>query len=388
MATITARRTENGELRYQVKVRLKGLPPQAATFRRKKEAERWAQATEAALRERRYFKAAESERRTVAELIDRYMREILPTKRSARSQRAQLLWWRRELGSLTLADLTPATIADCRDRLARGETPSGKKASPASQVRYLAALSHTFTVAVREWGWLDDNPVRKVRRPTEPRGRVRFLSEKERTALLGACKRSPNPLLYPLVVLALATGARLGELLSLRWPDVDLARGVARLARTKNGEPRTLPLTGYALAVLKARAAERRSDTNLLFPSEHGRTPATLRKPWETALAQAGIENFRFHDLRHTAASYLAMTGATPTDIAAVLGHKTLAMVKRYAHLSDQHVSQVVARMNESIFPGPEGGQRAVQRWYVPVASEEKQVNALIGKEFRLPPTR
>jgi integrase len=159
------------------------------------------------------------------------------------------------------------------------------------------------------------------------------------------------------VVLALATGARLGELLGLRWADVDLTRGVARLARTKNGEPRTLPLAGHALAILKARAAERRSDASFVFPSEHGRTPATLRKPWERALAEAGIADFRFHDLRHTAASYLAMTGATPTDIAAVLGHKTLAMVKRYAHLSDQHVSRVVARMNESIFPA-DGGVR------------------------------
>lgn len=350
MATITERRTESGERHYQVKVRLKGHPPQAATFRRKKEAERWAQATEAALRERRYFKAAESERRTVGELIDRYMHEILPTKRSARSQRTQLLWWRDELGHLILADLTPAAIANCRDRLARGETPSGRAASPASQVRYLAALSHTFTVAVREWGWLDDNPVRKVRRPTEPRGRVRFLSEEERTALLRACKRSRNPLLYPLVVLALSTGARLGELLSLRWADLDLTRGVARLERTKNGEPRTLPLKGHALAVLQDLAAVRRRDSPLIFPSTHGRTPACFTKPWERALIEAGIENFRFHDLRHSAASYLAMTGATPTDIAAVLGHKTLAMVKRYAHLSDQHVSQVVARMNESIF--------------------------------------
>lgn len=351
MATISERRTENGELRYQVKVRLKGCPPQAATFHRKKDALRWAQSTEAALRERRYFKTAESERRTVGEAIDRYMQEILPAKRSARSQRAQLLWWQRELGILTLADLTPALIADCRDRLARGETPSGKPATPATQVRYLAALSHVFTVAVREWGWLTENPVRNVRRPQEPGGRVRFLSAEERTALLVACKRDPNPLLYPLVILALATGARLGELLGLRWPDVDLPRGVARLARTKNGEPRTLPLTGHARKVMEALAAERPRDTDFVFPSAHGKTPASLRKPWERALREAGIENFRFHDLRHSAASYLAMTGAAPTDIAAVLGHKTLAMVKRYAHLSDQHVSQVVARMNESIFP-------------------------------------
>src|SRR5947209_9733437 len=351
MATITERRTEQGKRHYQVKVRLKGYPPQAATFHHKKDAERWAQSTETALRERRYLKAAESERRTVGEVIDRYLAEILPTKAGSRKQRGQFLWWREELVSLTLAELTPALIADCRDRLARGETPSGKKASPATQVRYLAALGHALTVAVREWGWLEENPMRKVRRPQEPRRRVRFLSEEERTALLTACRESKNRLLYPLVVLALATGARLGELLSLRWADIDFARGVARLARTKNGEPRTLPLAGHALAVLASHAAVRRMYSNLVFPSEHGRTPATLRKPWERALAEAEIENFRFHDLRHTAASYLTMTGATPTDIVAFLGHKTLAMVKRYAHLSDQHVSQVVARMNESIFP-------------------------------------
>src|SRR3954464_11440186 len=230
MATISVRKTEDGKVRYQAKVRLKGYPAQAATFHRKKEAERWAQSTEAALRERRYFKTAESGRRTVGELLDRYTREILPTKRSARSQRAQLAWWQSELGHLTLADLAPALVADCRDRLARGETPSGKNATPATQVRYLAALSHALSVAVREWGWLDDNPVRKVRRPQEPRGRVRFLSEEERTALLAACKRDRNPLLYPLVVLALSTGARLGE--------TPLPPFYGRRSRARRGPPR------------------------------------------------------------------------------------------------------------------------------------------------------
>jgi hypothetical protein len=197
MATITERRTENGKRHYQVKIRLKGYPPQAATFRRKKEAERWAQATEAALRERRYFKAAESGRRTVGEVIERYIREILPTKRSARSQRAQLLWWHRELGHLTLADLTPATIADCRDRLARGQTPSRKKASPASQVRYLAALSHVFTVAVREWGWLDDNPVRNGRKKPGPRRRGLGLKRPPTFFRLKPSRSGPPTTLWP-----------------------------------------------------------------------------------------------------------------------------------------------------------------------------------------------
>src|SRR5690349_17039426 len=148
MATITERRTEKGERHYQVKVRLRGYPPQAATFRRKREAERWAQATEAALRERRYFKATEAERHTAGEAIGRYLAEVLPAKRSARTQRRQLLWWQAEVGDLPLADLTPALVADCRNRLARGETPSGRPASSATQVRYLAALSHVLTVAL------------------------------------------------------------------------------------------------------------------------------------------------------------------------------------------------------------------------------------------------
>lgn len=350
MATICERIAQDGSLHYQVKIRLKGYPVETATFDRKKAALRWVQATEAAMREGRHFRTSEAKRRTVGELIDRYLRDILPTKASSRKQQAQYAWWKEQLGALTLADLTPALIADYRDRLAQGVTPSGKKATPATQVRYLAALSHALTVAVREWGWLEDNPMRKVRRPTEPRGRVRFLSDAERKALLTACRESENRLLYPVVVLALATGARQGEILGLRWQDVDFGRGVARLEQTKNGERRALPLTGHALKVLREHAKIRRLNTALVFPSASGKTPASLRKPWEAALRQAKIEDFRFHDLRHSCASYLAMNGATPSEIAGVLGHKTLAMVKRYAHLSDQHLSGVVSRMNAKIF--------------------------------------
>ena len=154
------------------------------------------------------------------------------------------------------------------------------------------------------------------------------------------------------VVLALATGARRGEILGLRWKDVDFKRNRIVLEHTKNHERRALPLSRHALAVLDTlkRSPVRRIDTDLVFPKDGSDKPADLRYHWRRALEQAGITDFRFHDLRHSAASYLAMDGASLAEIAEVLGHKTLAMVKRYSHLSEQHTRGVVERMNLRIF--------------------------------------
>jgi len=214
-------------------------------------------------------------------------------------------------------------------------------------------LSHAFTIAVSEWQWIDDTPMRKVKNPIEARGRVRFLDDNERAKLLAACKDSRNNRLYICVVLALATGMRQNELMSLKWTDVDLKNGVAILHETKNGERRRVPLSGLALELLRDYAKVRRIDTPLLFPSKtKPLQPFELKSSFNNALRKARIDNFHWHDLRHCTASYLAMNGASLAEIAEVLGHKTLSMVKRYAHLSDGHVSSVVASMNHKIFGG------------------------------------
>lgn len=351
MATIQKRKTQDGEIRYFVQVRLKGFPPQRATFQRKTDARIWAENTESAIRERRYFKTAEAQKRTLAELVDRYIDDVLPTRpKSEKKYKAQLKVWRKRLGDYTLADVTPALIAQERDKLLAEKTRRGGKRANATVVRYLSALSAAFNVAIKEWAWIEDNPVRKVTKPKEPRGRVRFLSTDERNKLLEACESSDCTALYPIVVLALSTGMRQGEILNLTWTDVDLKKGRITLHETKNNERRTVPLTGKALEVLKAHSKVRRLKIPLLFPSRTGETPLSIRKPWLDALKQAQIEDFQFHDLRHSAASYLAMNGATVAEIAEVLGHKTLQMVKRYAHLSEAHTAGVVARMNDSIF--------------------------------------
>ncbi len=353
MAYIAETRTTTGQVRYRAFIRRRGHKTITKQFRRKTDADRWARRAESQIEEGRDFPTAEARRRRVAELIERYVEQVLPSRPERDRPRVnnQLRWWSKRLGTLRLTELTPAVIGEHRDRLLRGDAPGGKPVSPATANRYLAALSHACSIAVREWGWLEDHPVRKVRRMKEPRGRVRFLSEEEREALLEACRASHDKRLYPLALMAVSTGARRGELLALRWGDIDLVRGYVVVQDSKNGERRSLPLAGAAKETLGEMARLRRIDTDLVFANETGKAPFP-RKPWMRALESAGIEDFLFHDLRHTAASYLAMSGATLTEIATILGHKTLAMVKRYSHLTEQHTAAVVERMNRQFVGG------------------------------------
>lgn len=347
MASIQARKgiDEQGKqsTSYRVQVRLQGFPPVTATFERRTDAKEWGKTTEAAMREGRYFPQREAKRRTLGDLVDRQL-ETVRTKRphDYDRQRGLLGWWREQLGDYALAQVTPAVIAKHRDELL-------KHRSPATANRHLAALSKAFTNAVREWDWLQDNPLRRVAKETEPQGRVRFLTDPEREALLAACQKSELPELYLIVMLALTTGMRRGELLGLRWPDVDLERRLIVLHKTKNNERRSVPIMPDVTASLREHAKVRRLDSDLLFPGNKGR-PVEIDRAWYGALDSAKVKDFRFHDLRHTAASYLAMSGATTPELAAVLGHKTLAMVKRYAHMSDQHTGAVIERMTRKYF--------------------------------------
>ncbi|MBF0359270.1 MAG: site-specific integrase, partial [Magnetococcales bacterium] len=175
--------------------------------------------------------------------------------------------------------------------------------------------------------------------------------EDERLRLLEACESSQCSALYPIVVLALSTGGRKSEITGISWGDVDLRRGMVTLHDTKNGDRRSLTLASHALMVIKKLSKVRRIDTELLFPSDrYPSKPINFRHAWNKALEVSEVEDFHFHDLRHSAASYLAMNGATLAEIAKILGHKTLQMVMRYAHLSEDHTAGVVTKMNEKIF--------------------------------------
>ncbi|GEM_PF-29724 len=354
MGNIQKRIDSQGKTHFRVQIRLKGFPPQSGTFERLTDAKKWVQQTEADMRAGRFFKVAESKRHTVGELIDRYLRDVMPIKRlsTRHNQVMHLTWWKERLGHLVLADLTPSTIAEARDELAVGTTRFRRVRSSSTVARYLAALSHSLTYAVKELGWIDDTPMRKVTRPKEARGVVRFLSDGERIRLLEACRQSKDRFLYPIVVLALCTGMRRSEIMNLTWDRIDFVRDAITLrsADTKNAEVRIVPLKGHAREALAELWKDRLSNLAFVFPAptppEGVPKPIDVESAWQLALKRADVRNFRFHDLRHSAASYLAMNGESPLVIAAVLGHKTLQMVKRYAHLSDTHMGAAVERMN------------------------------------------
>ncbi len=361
MASIEKRTNSSGATTYRVKVRLKGHPAETATFDRITDAKKWAQHTEAAIREGRHFKTSEAKKHTLAEAIDRYHTDILAHKaKSTANQKHYLKWWKTQIGAYRLFDISPALIVECRARLLNTTNKYGRKIGATTANRYTQALGHVFTIAMNEWEWVETNPIRKVSKYKESRGRVRYLEDEERTKLLAACKETDNPYLHDIVVLALSTGARKMEIVGLKWQDIDFNRKMIVLHETKNDERRVLPLQGYALSLMQKHAKLRVLGCEYVFPSkktkidkETGKTtyqPIDIRTAWENALKKAGIENFRFHDLRHSAASYLAMNGASLAEIADILGHKTLQMVKRYAHLSEAHTSSVVASMNERIF--------------------------------------
>lgn len=369
MASIRERIDASGKKKYHVQIRLKGFPPQTETFDSKTFAKQWAQRVETELREGRYMPHAVAQKRTVREMLESYRERVLiPTKpKRVRDQGQQLQWWIDKIGRYSLADITPAIIGQYRDELLATTfgKANPKKLAPATVVRYLAILSHAFSVAVKEWEWLPESPMPKVKKPKVSNGRVRYMSEDELARLRAAAATSENKFLPTVIEVAVATGMRYSEIMNLRWRDVLTdAQGrcsLAVLEETKNGERRGVPLLGTAQVALDAlRLAHKRANGDkvsldaLLFPSAAKKdAPVELRKSWETALKRARIENFRFHDLRHTTASYLAMEGATGPEIAEILGHKDLQMVKRYAHLSKAHITGVLARMNQSRFGEP-----------------------------------
>lgn len=352
MATIETRRNEDGTIGYRAKVRLKGFPSESATFERKTDAKEWAKQTEANMRQGRHFKTAEAKKHTVGDLIDRYLREMEKKNPKRFLDVSPLLkWWKNEIGVYLLSDISRALIIENRDKLLNTTGKTLKKRSNSTVNRYMTALGNVFTIALNEWEWVQENPLRKISKLPEPRGRIRFLDDEERGRLLEACQAPTNPYLNILVVLALSTGARHGELINLCWKDVDLERRVITLHDTKNKERRLLPLLHYALELMEAHTKVKDIASDLVFPSPlNPHKPWDSRSAWEAALKRADIQDFRFHDLRHSCASYLAMNGASLAEIAEVLGHKTLQMVKRYAHLSEAHTAKVVGRMNERIF--------------------------------------
>ena len=354
MGTIREYKKDDKSSSFHAEVRLKGYPPQRASFRTKNLAKKWIQDTESSIRDGRHFRIAEAKKHTVKDLIEKFISQWLGQfpERVVR-QTAYLEWWKNRLGHLLLSDLTPVVIAEARDALLAEKPPRQTLRKPSTVNRYLAAFSRALTIAMKEWGWLDDSPMRKVSKPSEGKGRNRLLSIEEKDRLLQACKLSSNPHLYSIVALALLTGMRFGEMVNLRWEDIDYTNKIITLEKTKNGERRMLPLTK---AVEEILVLSRQTDitTGLIFKptSLTNRSGVVdINNAFMKVLKKTEIKDFRFHDLRHASASYLAMNGATQGELMAILGHKTPTMTRRYAHYSQKHVANLMKKMQTDLLP-------------------------------------
>ena len=350
MARIILRQGKRGP-RYTAQIRTQGHS-ESKTFSTKTAAKDWAKKREVELKEKPHLAGSESQKHTLADAIDRYIRDYLPDKSASqqRNQIQQLGWWKHRLGHLKLSQVHPPLLVEARDELKR-------QVSAATVNRYLAALGIVLSTAAREWFWIESSPVASVSRLKEPQGRTRYLSDSgedsELARLLEACRISESPYLYTAVLLALTTGGRQQEVLGLEWRDIDFEARTVTFRRTKNTDIRTVGLADEVAELLKPR---RGVGTALVFPApsdpkrpDRPPTPIDLRSAFETALRRAGIQDFRWHDLRHTAASILAMEGVSAVELAGVLGHRTLAMVKRYSHLSPEHVAQVSTKIGARI---------------------------------------
>lgn len=354
MATIRVKRGVRG-VTYEVQVRRGGHAPITRTFASKTLARRWVADTEGRL-ERGEAIANEAHRHTLKEAIERFLHQRPELGRDAVSA---LNWWAEAHGHKKLSTITPAWIMEVRDGLVRGlveNRQDGKKyrrgaARANRRVTYLAAVlgrgNRRKPGGAMAWGWLRTNPAAEVAKLPEPPGRIRFLTDDERKALVTACTQSPERTLLPFALCALSSGARAGELLALRWKDVDLAEGSAVIHTSKAESGRTLYFVGSALAALTEHARIRpiQPDARVFASDASGRFPFQYQDPFRVACKAAKIENFRFHDLRHSCASYMAQAGASLLEIGQVLGHKSQETTKRYAHLAKGHAKDLVSRV-------------------------------------------
>lgn len=331
MATIR----KKGDYQWHVQIRRKGFPSQTKTFMYREDAEKWARAAERDMDAGTFTSASDAERTTLRDLITDFKAEFAPLHYRIRTDekeawRYQLARLDEALGDYSLSALDQKLIASYRDKRLKGS--DDRPAVGESTVRKeLYMLSKVLGFAQNEKGIVlpRGNPITKIRKPSEGKGRDRRLTAEEWKALEKECRASRNPWLWPAVQLAVETAMRQGELLSLTWRQIDKKRQLAMLTdpeKIKNEEPRAVPLSSAAIAVLNALPS---SLSGAVLPVQR----MTLYHAFSYACSRAGIKDYTFHDLRHEALSRLAERGDfSLLELATVSGHKTLQMLKRYTH--------------------------------------------------------
>jgi integrase len=332
MPTIIKRKNGDGSTVYLAQVRIHGFSPTHETFPDRKAAKAWAIELEATLRGLRQRGSARADVGTLT--LGKLLLEFLQDPETVRLKYFDDLhrlccWWIQQYGTVRAGSFGVLQIREARETLSKGR-------GPATVNRYLSALRSGWNWA-RSAGLVPNDQLFPSRvLLTEPRGRTRYLEDEELAQLLRAA-REHSATMYGAIITSIATGVRQGELLRLDWSDVDFARQTVRILEAKNGEARAVHLPESACAALRALQNAKVRALGAVFITDNGKRlkKSTLEARWAKLRKSAGLEkkNLRWHDLRHSCASYMAQNGAGLMQIGAQLGHRSPSVTMRYAHL-------------------------------------------------------
>lgn len=359
MASILKRSGKNGKIVWQAQIRKKGYPAHIKTFDRKTDAKRWAQKIEHEIDAGLWKNIKEASKITLAQAIDRYLKNITPTKRlsTQRSEELSANYLKKAMGKLSLLQVTPEKVAEYRD--------TRLKSVSSNSVRIeLALLSNLFNIALKEWSF-DGlvNPVSRIKKPEVPEGRCPILNENQIKLLLDKCKQSKSKFLHDFVLLILHTGCRSTEIRALRWTHVNLEDGFITLiaTETKGKKSRVVPLSGAAKKILENLADKAKkkhgADDNgypqgVVFPAQGNiNKPRDLHKAFGEARKLAGLDNLpgigalRIHDIRHVCATFMLMNGADLETVREILGHRDLSTTQKYLHVVNAHKKKAIDKI-------------------------------------------
>lgn len=321
MATFNKR----GPNQWQVKIRKKGYPATSNTFSTKAEAQKWARHVESEMDRGIFLSTSEAENTTLQEILERYNREVVPTKKSSDDMRSRLNLINSAMGHLSLAAITPAIVKEYRDyRLETvGEDTVRKD---------MSILSRVLKVAQSEWdiNLPRGNPCTDIQRPSKGKSRERRLSPEEESVLLETAK-DYSPDIADIIGIAIETGMRRGEIVKMNWDNTDLTARTALILDTKNGTDRNIPLSSKAVEILRQRP----QDSAQIFQIRAD----SITKAFTRICQKAELEDLRFHDLRHEATSRFFELGLGIMEVSAITGHKDLSMLKRYTHLKAEDLA-------------------------------------------------
>jgi len=286
--------------------------------------------------ENRWIPKLPCEDKTFGEMMDKYEAEHVSQKRSMRQYKGYIKNLRPFFGDHLLSEITPSVVNEYK--MKRRKDGVG----PASINRELAILKNAFNIALKQWGWVRENPVTRIPMEKEPKDRVRYLTDQEFERLHNAC---PD-WLKPIVLIARHTGMRKENILSLRWEQVDLFRRVIYLEHTKNDERLGIPLNDTMMGLFKRLSKVRHIKSSYVLCHKNGKRFIEVKTSFQAALREAEIEDFRFHDLRHCFASALVQRGVDLYQVQKLMGHKDGKMTQRYAHLAAENLRDAVLKLD------------------------------------------